>query len=350
MINRMIDYYEPKVLRGVIKKTLPLRTFFKSRFFANSVMFPTERVYFEFQENQRVLAPYVNPRIGSELVERDGYEVKSFEAPQVAPLRAITNDTLAQKLLGEQPYNSGLTPEDRAAEIAANDIRELQDTIWRREEYMCARLKQDGKLIIKGKGLNEVVDYGFTNIKTLAANERWSDDFDIIGQLGEVCQELARSGVAAGMVILGVDAASALFRNKKFVRLMDSRRIDIGEIKPSQLENGVSYIGRLMVPGAALELVMYSEWYKDETGKLAPLVDPETVIIQGLNEQNSMLYGANTFISKSGEWETHMEQYTPRTWFTENPSQKFISIISRPLPMPHDVKSWYVLKGVVTGA
>ena len=120
--------------------------------------------------------------------------------------------------------------------------------------------------------------------------------------------------------------------------------------KPGELENGVSYIGRLMVPGASLELVMYSEWYRDETGATAPLVDRETVIIQALHEQNSMLYGANTFVDKSGEFVTFMEPYTPRTWFTENPSQKFISIISHPLPMPHDIQGWYVLKGVVTGA
>ena len=346
----MADYYEPKILRGVIKRTLPLRTFFKTRFFSNTVLFPTEKVSFEFQEDKRRLAPYVNPRIGGESVERDEYIVKTYQTPYVAPIRAITNDTLAQKLLGEQPYNSGITPEDRAAEIAANDIKELQDTIWRREEYMCARVKQDGKLLIKGRGVNEVVDYGFTNIRTVAANERWTEDFDIMGQLAEVCQELARAGVVAGMVILGVDAASALYKNKKFLKLLDNRRIEIGELKPSGLEDGVSYIGRLIVPGAALELVMYSEWYRDDERNLAPLVDPETVIIQAFNEKNTMLYGAVTLVNKGGEFETHMEPYTPRTWWTENPSQKFISIVSRPLPMPHDIKSWYVLKGVVTGA
>ncbi len=347
----MTNYYEPKILRGVIKKTLPLRTFFKTRFFSNNVLFPTDKVSFEFQENERRLAPFVNPYIGSEAIARDGYSVKTYETPYIAPVRVITNDTIAQKLLGEQPYNSGITPEERAAEIAANDIRELQDAILRREEYMCARLKQDGKLEIKGRGVNEIVDYGFTNIKKITtANERWSEDFDILGQLAEVAQELARGGVVAGLVILGIDAAGALLHNKKFLRLMDNRKVDIGEIKPSELENGVSYLGRVIVPGAALELLSYSEWYKDDEGNLAPLIDPETVIVQGLNERNSMLYGAVTIVNKDGEFETHMEQYTPRTWFTQNPGQKFISIISRPLPMPHDIKSWYVLKGVVTGA
>jgi hypothetical protein len=74
----MNDLYSPKTMRGVIKRTLPLRTFFKTRYFNNSVTFPTETVSFEFQEGKRRLAPYVNPRIGSETIERDGYEVKSW--------------------------------------------------------------------------------------------------------------------------------------------------------------------------------------------------------------------------------------------------------------------------------
>ena len=76
-----VNYYDPKTLRGVIRKVQPVRTFFKSRFFAESVTFPTETVSFEFYTNQRKLAPYVNPRIGSEALNRDGYEVKTYQAP-----------------------------------------------------------------------------------------------------------------------------------------------------------------------------------------------------------------------------------------------------------------------------
>ena len=144
----MRDYYEPKLLLGVIRKTPGLKTFFKSRFFNNSVTFATKTVSFEFQEGKRRLAPYVNERIGSESIERDDYSLKTYEAPFISPKRVITNDTLAQKLPGEPEWNSGVTPDERAAKIAARDIMDLQDAITRREEYMCARVKQDGKLII----------------------------------------------------------------------------------------------------------------------------------------------------------------------------------------------------------
>ncbi|MBQ7544643.1 MAG: major capsid protein [Synergistaceae bacterium] len=353
----MKDYYEPKMIMGVIKETKPLRTFFKTRFFSNPVMFPTPKVYFEFQESKRRLAPYVNPRIGAEDIGRDEYGVKDYTAPLISPKRTITNDTLMQKLIGEPTYNSGLTPADRAAKIAAQDILDLQDTIWRREEYMCARVKQDGRLSIKGKGVNDVVDYGFENIAVLDPSDRWTTTFDIMGQLQSIAREMRKDGINPDMLILGSSAANMLMQNERYLKLLDNRRVEVGEIKPGELEKGVGYLGRLIVPGAIFDLYTYEEWVPDtndldENGepKLKPIIDPETVIIQNSGEKNSMLYGAITRIDRSGQHITYMREYVPHTWFTEEPPQRFISISSRPLPMPHDLKSWYVLKGVITGA
>ena len=354
----MRDYYEPRFLAGVIRQTPSLKTFFKTRFFNNAITFPAEKVSFEIQEGKRRLAPYVSPRIGSETIERDEYSVKTYTAPLVAPNRVITNDTLAQKLLGEATWNSNVTPDERAAKIAARDIMDLQDTITRREEFMCARVKQDGKLIIKGKGVNEVVDYGFENLVTVDAADRWTPTFDIMGQLSNIAREMSKDGINPDMLILGSDAAAMILKNERYLKLLDNRRVEMGEIKPSELENGVSYLGRIIVPGASFELYSYNEWYPDANDldtdgqpKLKPLLDPETVIIQSSREKNSMLYGMITRVDKtSGNFVNYMQEYVPHTWWTENPSQKFISISSRPLPMPHDLKSWYVLKGVITGA
>jgi hypothetical protein len=353
-----MDYYSPKTMRGVIRRTLPLRTFFKTRYFNNVVTFPTESVSFEFQEGKRRLAPYVNPRVGSESVERDGYASKTFSTPLIGPRREITNDTLARKLLGESEWDSGLTAEDRAVKIAAQDIIDLQDTIYRREEYMCARVKQDGALTIRGRGVNLRVDYGFDNVIQVGAGDYWTPGFDILGQLGAMVEEQQKYGVNPDMLILGSAAAKALMDNEKILKLLDIKRVEVGEIKPDQLENGVRYIGRVITPEVTLDMYSYAEWYPDENDldsegnpKLKPLVDPETVIMQSSREQNSMLYGVITLIDKSsgGNHVSYMEPYVPHSWFTEEPPQRFISIKSRPLPMPHDLKSWLVLKGVVSG-
>ena len=342
------NYYDPKTLRGVIRKVEPVRTFFKSRFFSESVTFPTETVSFEFYANKRRLAPYVNPRIGSEAINRDGYEVRTFQTPLLSPSRVITNDTLAMKLLGEQPYNSGVSPEERAAKIAADDLNELLDSISRREEYMCARVKQDGKLNITGKGLNQVLDFGFQNIDTCAQADKWTSSYDIVAKLKEKATLLRKSGVNPNMLILGTNAAEALLDNTKIMKLLDLRRVDVGEIHPEQLENGVEYLGRLAIPGLFCDIYSYNEFYYDETsGDSFPYLDVDCAILQSGSESNMMLYGAVTYIDdKSREYVTEMSEFVPQTWSEINPPVKHISVSSRPLPMPQDIEGWAVLKEV----
>ena len=351
-----INYYEPKILRGIIKRTLAPRMFFRTRFFGNQVLFPTESVSFEFKEARRRLAPYVSARIGSKAIGREGYELKTFTPPLVAPERPITNDTLAQKMLGESLFNSGVTPEDRAATIAAQDLLDLQDAIYRREEFMCARAKQDGELIIKGTGVNYKVDYGFGGIINIALSDVWSPTYDILGQLDSLSENMRQNGINPDMMIVGSKAANALLKNEDIMKKLDMKNVELGLISPRSLEPGMRYIGRLVTPQLTIEIYSYEEWYEDDEDldangnpKLKPIVDPETVILQSSTETNSMLYGAITLLDGNDEFVTHMDSYVPNSWATKKPPQKFLSISSRPLPMPHDLKSWIVLKNVVTG-
>ena len=352
-----INLYTPQTMRGVLKRALPLRTFFLSRFFRNVVTFPTDSVFWEVSEDKRRLAPYVNPRLGSQAVERDGYKAKSYTPPLVAPERPITNDTLAQKLLGEALINSGITPAERAAKIMAQDLLDLDNMITRREEFMCARVKQDGLLTIKGRGVNYVEDYEFENIVEVATGDVWGTTSDLLGQLDAGAQELSKYGVNADMLILGSDAAKAFLNNEKILKLLDIRRVEMGEIAPRSLESGIRYLGRIASAQVTVDVYGYSEWYPDEEDldadgnpKLKPMVDPETAILQSSTEDNSMLYGAVTLMNqKTEEFETHMDPRVPDSWITKRPAQRFVSISSRPLPMPHDLKSWMVFKNVVTG-
>ena len=85
------------------------------------------------------------------------------------------------------------------------------------------------------------------------------------------------------------------------LKLLDNRCVEMWQIKPAEMRNGVDYIGRIFVPGMVFDLYSYEKWYLDKNDlsadgqpKLKPLIDPETVIMQSSREQNSMLYGVIT--------------------------------------------------------
>ena len=342
----MTNYYDPKYLRGVIRKIQPARLFFRNNFFTEAVRFPTKQVTFEFAENPRGLLPYANEDKPAPSVKRNGYQAKTFTAPLLSGARVISPATLDMKLAGESPYNSGLSPEDRARELAANDLMELQDQLFRQEEYMCARVKQDGQLIIDGEGMHQVIDYELPFLETPTNANKWTASYDILGKLQKMARELRKQGTNPNQLIVGEGVAELFNTNQAIV---DLRRDDYFRIPdPGDLADGIIYLCTLRAPGLNLEVYEYSEYYTDNAGNVLPVIDPGTVIMQSSRERDFMLYGAVTYIDeRTREYVTEMTDYVPYVSVETNPPVRRLIVSARALPMPRDVNSWYTLKNAV---
>lgn len=342
----MKNYYDPKYLRGSITKILPERLFFRNRFFSESVTFPTQTVTFEFASNSRRLLPYATEHSGSIPVDRNPYQAKTFTAPLLSGSRTITPDSLAMKLLGEAPYNSGLSPEDRARDLAAQDLVDLTEALYRQEEYMCARLKQDGKLDIDTDGILATVDYGFTNIENITSANKWTENYDILGKLAKMARELRKNGVNPDTLIVGAEVAEAINQNAGVLKLRHDTFVEIPA--PDSLENGITFVCQIRAPGVYVNVLEYDEYYADADGNLQPVIDPKTVIMQSSRERNIMLHGAVTYLDqRTNEYITDMSEYVPYTVSSYDPPVKKLIVSSRVLPMPRDIESWLVLKNVV---
>lgn len=342
-------YYEPKYLYGVIKELAPVNAFFRKNFFNQTVAFPTESVTFENMKADKRPLPFANPDMPAPVVGRTGYSARNYTPPLVSGSRVINFHTLESKLPGESPYNSGIDIETRAAELAANDLEELQAGIQRREEIMCAQLKQNGKIIIEENSIDGVIEYGFENIETAGTGtiDKWTAGYDVLGKLQEINKKLLMQGTNGDMLILGTKAADALINNTKIAKLLDNRRVNFGEITPSQLADGVQYLGKLAAPGLFVDLFCYNDFYFDEkSGEMKSYIDESTVILQSSQEKNFMLYGAVAYIDANGNDFVSANEYVPYVAVQQNPPVRQLIVASRPLPMPADISSWYVLKDV----
>lgn len=341
-------YYEPKYLFGVLKKTEPVNLYFRKNFFGETFTYTSESVTFEFMKSGRGLARAMNEDMPAPVIGRKGYKAQKFTPPFIGGSRVITRRTLESKLPGESEYNSGLSPEDRAAQIVANDLEELQAAIQRKEEYMCARVKQDGKLIFQDEGVNNEIDYGFKNIEVCASSDKWTSNYDILGKLREMNRKLLETGNNPDMLIMGYQAAAALMENTKIAKLLDNRRLNFGDIAPEKLQGGVQYLGRLLAVGLYLDLYCYADFYYDwDHGTVMPYMDTDAVIMQSSGERNLMLYGAVSYIDANQQEVSVTGEYVPYIAVSYDPPVKKLIVASRPLPMPRDIDSWAVLKAVV---
>lgn len=347
-----VSIYEPRTMGRIVSKLPPVRTFFRSTFFRHEETFVTKNVDVDFVKGTRKVAPFVSRLIGGKIVPNTGYSTKTYTPPLVAPEKVTTVDDLLQRQPGENPY-SGRTPAERAVVKMAQDFTELRDQIARREELMCCQSIFTGTIPVIGDGVNEIIDFGFTNKETITtATKKWTNAAsDPIEDLKRWHETVQKTGfVNCDMCVMGSDVAKAFINHEKVMKQLDVKNYNLAVIQPKQLPNGVTYIGTIHEIG--LDIYKYNEWYLDdwtvpETPKEKPLVPVDTLALLSSTANYSMYYGAITLIDEAtGNFRTVEGKYVADTWAKRKPARRFLNLSSAPLCVPHDVDSWFVAKPI----
>ena len=104
------------------------------------------------------------------------------------------------------------------------------------------------------------------------------------------------------------------------------------------------------IHGEGLDIYTYSEWFLDDWTDPAapeqkPLVPDGTLALLSTAAEYSMYYGATTLIDKkTEEFFTVEGARVPDSWAERKPARRFLQLNSNPLPVPHEVDSWFVAK------
>lgn len=344
------NIYDPRTMGKLISRMPPVHTFFRDTFFKNVRTFPTGSVDVDFKKGNRALAPFVHPKIGGKTVANRGYQTKSYTPVLVAPNKITTVDNLLTRSAGENPY-SGKTPAERAIEKLAEDFKELNEMIVRREEWMAATAIFTGQIPIIGEGLNEVIDFQFTNTETIVTpGLKWNGaDADPIADLERWRKKVQKEGfVNCNICIMASDVVAAFVNNPKVQKLLDTKAYDLAVIKPRELPNGVTYIGT--INKLELDIYEYNEWYLDDWTDAAapedkPLVPDGTVALLSTAANFSIYYGAVTLLDENTQQFITVEgNKVPQTWIERRPDRRFLQLNGKPLTVPHEVNSWFVAK------
>lgn len=342
-----IDIYQPRYLAEVVRQAPPLHTFFRDTFFTNVRTFVTERVDIDIIKGNRRMAAFVHPKAGGQVLESEGYETESYAAPLINPYDVTTAERFMTRLPGEDLY-SGMTPAQRAARQLVDEYMRLNDAATRREEWMAAQAITTGRIPVKGKGVDEVIDFGFTNKKTLTGTAQWGKSAaKIRDNLSAWVDEVSVHGFSnVDMAILGKNALQAFLADESIYKALDNRRMILGEIAPRNLPNGVRYIGWLAEPG--LDLYTYNEVYLDdwtdpENPVTKPLMPENKVILAPSNPGFMRAYGACSYIEDSSkEWVTSQTARLLRCYVKHSPDRRILELQTRPLMIPDRVDSWLV--------
>lgn len=342
-----INLYETRTMMAAVEKMMPVKTFFRDTFFSRTETYLTEKIDVDYKKGKRKMAPFVAPRVGGIVMNRQGFSTKSYTPPRVAPERILTKDDISSRAFGEDVY-SKRTPEQRAGELLGKDLAELDEFITRREEWMCREILTTGKVTMKGfvddtgtNTIDEVIDYSLSNKEVLLDTAKW----DVA--TSKKYEDLKRwrlaviksSGRAPNVCIMSSDVVDLFFADAEIQKKFNMFNMKFGNIQPRIVDDSVTYIGTLSELG--LEIYSYDEWFLDDAGAEQPMMPTKMVILARIG-MAKRVYGAITQMDNSENFVTIEGERVPKVWADNGNDVKMVKVSSRPLPVPEDVDDWYV--------
>lgn len=327
-----MDIFDTRTMLEAVEQMPTARRFLLNTFFngGSPVTFPTKTVDIDIIKGKRKMAPFVHPRLPGSVSLRDGYTTSNYTPPYIQPKRETTAELVLKRAAGDNPFSSR-TPLERAGQLLGKDLRDLDDEIVRREEWMCAQALTTGKVRVVGEGVDDTIDFLMaSDHKISLGSGQWGTvDSDPIANLRGWKRKIAKdSGRTANTVAMSGEALDAFQSNATVMKQLNTRRVDMGLIKPEELPDGVTYLGYLNDPG--VDLYGYDEWYLDDDDDEQPMIPAGGLILGSTSTRNAMLYGAIQDLEAVESGLVEAARF-PKSWVTQEPSARWLKLQSAAL-------------------
>lgn len=341
-----INIFQPEVMDAVLRVTPPQAAFFRDTFFKTRKLEPNTKVRCDFYKGTRRTAPFVSEKAPARVTEKIGYYTEEYETPLVRVKDVTDIEDLMKRLPGEL-VQSGYSPDTRAVELLTNVMQDFESQIARREEVMCAQAMLTGKIPVVGENVNYEVDFGFTNKSTLS--QLWDASnatADPLADLKAMAVQCMKKGYRKpNLCIMERSAFDAFSKRCIALGSLDQKHFLDLSLEPSARGENLTYCGRLRDPD--LEIYIYDEWYLDDWSGAAreekPVMPKGYILLASSNAAFSMYYGVMVFAEENTRtFRSVIGTRAADSWVQKEPAQRFITLSSRPLPVPHEVDSWYV--------
>lgn len=348
-----IDISNTHQLLMAVEEMPKAKSFLRDRYFPtneNTDIFTTNDVLVDYKDGKKKLAPFVAPRKGGKTITRKGFRTESYEPPYIAPRRPMTIDDLKKRGFGEALF-SNLAPAERQNMMALADIDEMSEMITNREEWMCAKALFENGYVMKhyvdGKTEEDKEIRFYTEDKNPAVytpSKNWSDPTaDILGDLYNMARMLKKRGLPATDLIVEGTVADYIMNNNKIKEQLDNRRYEVGEIKPEELPEGVSILGRLNCKGIIITVFVYDETYENDEGADENFV-PAGYVSLTAPSCGRTLYGSVEQLEEDGQFHSWPGSRVPKYLADRKSNIREIGVSAKPLPIVNNKSPMVVAK------
>ncbi len=342
--------FSTRALVQSVAQIKPINNFITKTFFNISEFSETKYVDVIVKKAGRKLAPFVSPKLAGKVMKRDGKILKTYEPPLLKP-KFVTE---AEELLSTNTvfYADGSDAEDRAALRLAEDLADGKDRIARRKELMATQVLLTGKLLVKGDGVEDELDFGrdADNTKVLTGALLWTDSTSSpLDDLRNWSQDLFdKTGLAPDKIVFGKDVGNAFMKHETIRNAFDIRNITLGELAPKKLEDGVVFLGH--INELNLDIYKYVDFYEDEDGTSKLILPADKLILGSTRAEGKFVHGGivdfKAFKSAGSDMNIFVGDIFVKSYEEEDPSVRFLVFQAKPLPLCGDVDAYLCAKVV----
>lgn len=342
------NFYDTHTLLLAVQGLTPAPSFLRDRYFPTNDatdLFATTDVLAEYRDGTNRLAPFVAPRKGGVTVNREGYTMRRFTPPNIAPRRMLSIDDLSRRGFGEALYTN-MTPEQRQQVYILADAEELGAYITRREEAMAAETLLTNGCVMKHIADDltkaDVMEVKFYDDDDNPASYTVTTEWDeagakILDDIAVMAAMLAKRGLPATDLIVPPNVAAVMINDESIQKLLDIAGYNLGSVEPIELTAGASRIAVLNVYGRMINVICYEQTYTDDDGDEAKYI-PDGKIILTAPACGRTVYGAISQVEQSdGLFHTYTGRRVPKYISDAYSNTRSLTITSAPLLIPNNL-------------
>ena len=346
-----IDHKDTMALIAALENSTPPASFLLDTFFP---IIPdtasTTKVEVQYRKAARRLAPFIVRGAKGIGIKRDPVESAIYKPPMMGPRRTLDPDVINGRGFGEGVYSTK-TDADRARDMQARDLVELQNAIINRKNKMAADILTTGKCDIIGyaddgkEELVDSIDYGFDQILTPTTtwDKAGATIYSDIKGMSEKIQ--ANAGQIPTAMVIGKNVFDYMINNDeimKWLAVPSRDNLGIFSFAPRIVSPQVVRVG--IIQALNLEVYTYGETYMDDDGKQKPFIGDNDVVIS-ITGRGRQIHGAVTLVNQAENgYDTYAAPYVP--YYSGNKEDQTLSLTmySRCILAPECVNDWAVIK------
>lgn len=326
-----MDMFETRTMLEALEQVNEPNEFLLDMFFAGEETHLTDNVDIDVIKAGRKMASFVSPMAEAAVVEREGFTAMTFKPPYLKEKKPFSGADLLKRQPGETIFSGQQTPAQKAQAALGQDLVDLTRRFRRRESWMAFQALIASEIVCRGEGVNAKVTFPRNTDHTivLGADDKWTADTSKpLSQLRDwKLMVLKNSGWNPTVAVVGTDVAKAVMENASIQAALDLRRLERGEIKPQDLDQNVQYLGTL----EGVEFYTFADWYQLDNGTLVPMLPADGIILGNPRARCTRHYG----LIKDIRCDAVVKRF-PKSWEEDDPSVRWVSLQSAPLPVPHE--------------